>query len=127
MGGPMSVYDEAEYPWLIPEKKLIARCLAAGKFALGVCLGSQLLAEALGAQVFRNQFKEIGWLPFTQCATESTGHLFRELKLEDGELRLFNLQHAWRQAQKYVCARIPARQRLADELIRERRKEAKRQ
>jgi len=49
------------------------------------------------------------------------------LKLEDGELRLFNLRHAWRQAQKYVCTRIPTKERLADELIRERRKEAKRE
>ncbi|MBN9657586.1 MAG: type 1 glutamine amidotransferase [Acidobacteria bacterium] len=79
MGGPMSVHDEAAHPWLVAEKRLIARCLAAGKFVLGVCLGSQLLAEVLGARVYRNQFKEIGWFPLAQCMGESASHLFRSL------------------------------------------------
>ncbi len=63
MGGPMSVHDEVEYGWLVPEKQLIAECLAQGKFVLGVCLGSQLLAECLGSPVYRNSVKEIGWFP----------------------------------------------------------------
>lgn len=87
MGGPMSVHDEAGHPWLMPEKKLIKRCLAGGKFTLGICLGSQLLAEVLGAQVYRNRFKEIGWLPVEQCADENNSHLFRTLP------RRFNAFH----------------------------------
>jgi GMP synthase-like glutamine amidotransferase len=79
MGGPMSVHDEDVYPWLDPEKKLIARCLATGKFTLGVCLGSQLLAEVLGARVYRNRFKEIGWLPVERCSGDNPSHLFRTL------------------------------------------------
>lgn len=79
MGGPMSVHDEAEYPWLVPEKKLIAQCLGAGKFVLGICLGSQLLAEALGARVYRNRCKEIGWFPVNQCAGKNAEHLFQDL------------------------------------------------
>jgi GMP synthase (glutamine-hydrolysing) len=73
MGGPMSVHDERDYPWLASEKKLIAQCLDNDKFVLGVCLGSQLLAERLGSRVYRNRVKEIGWLPVRLCpeATKS--------------------------------------------------------
>jgi GMP synthase (glutamine-hydrolysing) len=79
MGGPMSVHDETEYPWLVAEKKLIRRCLASGKFVLGVCLGSQLLAEALGARVYRNRLKEIGWFPVEQQTGVNNSHLLRTL------------------------------------------------
>ena len=63
MGGPMSVNDEDVHPWLAPEKRLIARCIASGKTVLGICLGAQLIASALGARVFPNACKEIGWFP----------------------------------------------------------------
>ena len=63
MGGPMSVNDEAALPWLAPEKEFIRRHVAAGKPYLGICLGAQLLANALGARVFPNRDKEIGWFP----------------------------------------------------------------
>ncbi len=63
MGGPMSIHDEVEYPWLVTEKRLIGETIAAGKTVIGVCLGAQLIAEALGARVYRNPEKEIGWFP----------------------------------------------------------------
>lgn len=63
MGGPMSVNDEKIYPWLVDEKRLIEKSLRAGKKVLGVCLGAQLLASALGARVRKNREKEIGWFP----------------------------------------------------------------
>lgn len=63
MGGPMSVNDEAALPWLAAEKEFIRRHVATGKPYLGVCLGAQLLASALGARVFPNREKEIGWFP----------------------------------------------------------------
>jgi len=66
MGGPMGVSDEAEYPWLAPEKRLIKAAVDAGKKVLGICLGAQLLAEALGAEVTRNPHREIGWFPITR-------------------------------------------------------------
>ncbi|MFD2110505.1 type 1 glutamine amidotransferase [Thiorhodococcus fuscus] len=63
MGGPMGIYDEGEHPWLIPEKAFIAETIAAGKTVIGVCLGAQLIADALGARVHRNPHIEIGWFP----------------------------------------------------------------
>lgn len=61
MGGPMGVHDEAELPWLVEEKRAIARALERGTAVLGVCLGAQLLADVLGATVSRNREREIGW------------------------------------------------------------------
>ena len=79
MGGPMGVHDVADYPWLLPEKRLIGQCLADGKFVLGVCLGSQILAEVLGARVYRNRWKEIGWFPVERCSPRDEGNLFRSI------------------------------------------------
>jgi len=63
MGGSMSVNNEDELPWLIREKEFIRTFIAAGKPVLGICLGSQMIASALGARVFPNPEKEIGWFP----------------------------------------------------------------
>jgi GMP synthase-like glutamine amidotransferase len=63
MGGPMGIYDEQDHPWLGPEKAFLRAAIAAGKTIIGVCLGAQLLADVLGAPVYRNAHKEIGWLP----------------------------------------------------------------
>ena len=61
LGGPMSVNDETELPWLIDEKRFIAAAIHAGKPVLGICLGAQLIASALGARVYPNRHREIGW------------------------------------------------------------------
>jgi GMP synthase-like glutamine amidotransferase len=63
MGGPMSANDEAELPWLVPEKAFIRDAVLRGIPVLGVCLGAQLIAAAMGAKVYPNAVKEIGWLP----------------------------------------------------------------
>lgn len=63
MGGPMGVYDEAEYTWLASEKEFIKKAIEANKIVLGVCLGAQLIASALGTKVYPNKQKEIGWFP----------------------------------------------------------------
>ena len=63
MGGPMSANDERHCPWLVPEKRFIAEVVASSKRVLGVCLGAQLIAAALGARVFANPEREIGWFP----------------------------------------------------------------
>ena len=61
MGGPMGISDEKEFPWLSNEKKFIKKTIESGKPVIGVCLGAQLIAEVLGAEVSRNRFSEIGW------------------------------------------------------------------
>ena len=63
MGGPMSVHDEAEFPWLRAEKALIAAAIAAGKKVLGICMGAQLIADVKGGRVYPNPEKEIGFFP----------------------------------------------------------------
>jgi len=63
LGGPMSVNDEEQLPWLRDEKHFVAEAIAKGKAVLGICLGAQLIASALGARVYRAANKEIGWFP----------------------------------------------------------------
>lgn len=63
MGGPMSVNDEADWPWLKEEKLAVREAIARDIPVLGVCLGAQLIAGALGARVYPNAVKEIGWFP----------------------------------------------------------------
>lgn len=63
MGGPMSVNDEDRFPWLRTEKQFIRHSIESGKAVLGICLGAQLIASALGESVFPNRRKEIGWFP----------------------------------------------------------------
>jgi GMP synthase-like glutamine amidotransferase len=72
MGGPMSVNDEREFPWLKAEKAFIKEAVRRGLPVLGVCLGAQLIASALGARVFANAHREIGWFPI-QSVNGTTG------------------------------------------------------
>lgn len=71
MGGPMSVNDESKYPWLVREKAFIKKVIAAGKPVLGICLGAQLIADAMGGKVFPNPVKEIGWFPVSAVESEN--------------------------------------------------------
>jgi GMP synthase-like glutamine amidotransferase len=68
MGGPMSVNDDL--PFLREELGIIAGAAARGQPVLGICLGAQLIARAMGARVFRNAAPEVGWYPvhFTEAA-----------------------------------------------------------
>ncbi|MBI2480305.1 MAG: amidotransferase [Planctomycetia bacterium] len=75
MGGPMGVYDEREYPWLDTEKRLIENAIEDDKIVLGVCLGAQLIASVLGASVYANSHKEIGWFPVERTAAAAASGL----------------------------------------------------
>lgn len=69
LGGPMSVNDEGEFPWLTAEKTFIRQVIDCNRPVLGICLGSQLIASALGAAVKPNKHKEIGWLAIEGITT----------------------------------------------------------
>ena len=69
MGGPMSINDEQDYPWLVTEKRFIKQVIDLGKPVLGICLGAQLIASVLGARVYPNAEKEIGWFPVNRVGT----------------------------------------------------------
>jgi GMP synthase-like glutamine amidotransferase len=65
LGGPMSAGDVLRHPWLAVEKTFLARCIEEGVLTLGICLGAQLLAEAIGGNVHPGAEPEIGWYPVT--------------------------------------------------------------
>ena len=64
-GGPMSVHDHDRHGWLAAEKRWLREAIAARVPVLGICLGSQLIAAALGAAVRPNGEREVGWFPVT--------------------------------------------------------------
>ena len=65
MGGEMNIYQYRDWPWLKTESEFIRSALAHGKRVVGICLGAQLIADALGARVVQNPEHELGWLPIT--------------------------------------------------------------
>lgn len=77
MGGPMSAYEENKFAWLKEEKKFIKQAVENGKTVIGICLGSQLLAAALGAKVYPNKEKEIGWFNVELTSDGKEDKLFK--------------------------------------------------
>jgi GMP synthase (glutamine-hydrolysing) len=78
LGGSMSAYDDAELPWLKSEKDFIRRAVQANKQVLGVCLGAQLIAAALGKKVFPNSDLEVGWFDIHRLP-EASDHRWSDL------------------------------------------------
>jgi GMP synthase-like glutamine amidotransferase len=81
MGGPMGIYDK-EYAWLEPEKVAIKHAVDSGKTVLGICLGSQLIADVLGSKVFRNSEKEIGWFNIYPTDQALSNNLLSDISKE---------------------------------------------
>jgi GMP synthase (glutamine-hydrolysing) len=81
MGGPMGVNDD-KCPWLTEEKKFIEKSVAANKIVIGICLGAQLIASVLGAKVYKNEHKEIGWYPVRTTEAAQDSLVFRTLPKE---------------------------------------------
>jgi len=79
MGGSMNIYEEDKYPWLSAEKKFIKDAIEHKKVVLGVCLGSQLIADVLGGRVTRNRYSEIGWFPVMLTEEAKTSSIFSTL------------------------------------------------
>jgi GMP synthase (glutamine-hydrolysing) len=82
MGGPMSVNDEDELPWLAGEKRVIAEAVRAGTPFWGACLGVQLLASSLGARVYSGPEPEVGLLPVVLTSEARTDPVFAGLPSE---------------------------------------------
>ena len=89
LGGPMGAYEVEKHPWLEMEKQYLRDAFASGKKILGLCLGTQLIAVALGGRAFRHRCKEFGWQPIEptpeglkwfpsatagKCASSTEGH-----------------------------------------------------
>jgi GMP synthase (glutamine-hydrolysing) len=68
LGGPIGVYERDTYPFIVDEIAAIAARIKANKPILGICLGAQMMAAALGARVAPGPAKEIGWAPLTLTA-----------------------------------------------------------
>lgn len=79
LGGPMNVYEEDRYPFLKDEDLFIKEAIQRGKFVLGICLGAQLIAKALGARVIKSPAREIGWYDVSLTRIGAVDPLFSPL------------------------------------------------
>jgi GMP synthase-like glutamine amidotransferase len=88
MGGPMSVNDHGLYPYIEEEVKLVRRFIAEDKKILGICLGAQIMAKALGSRVYKGRQEEIGWHDINLTEEGLNDGLIRSMAFdtESGEL-----------------------------------------
>lgn len=82
MGGPMNIYEDVKYPWLSKEKEFLRKAIEAGKTIIGICLGAQLIADALGSEVYAGKHKEIGWFPIRKTDEAERSLLFNDFPVE---------------------------------------------
>lgn len=79
MGGPQDAWDEENHPWLRLEKDFILEAVHAGKIVLAICLGVQILAEAMGSRAFRNEHREFGWQTVSVLPEGRDSFLFKDI------------------------------------------------
>jgi len=79
MGGSQHAWDEQGNSWLQEEKAFVREALDKGKLILGICFGAQILAEALGGQIFPNEHKEIGWYEISLNREGQESFLFQDI------------------------------------------------
>jgi GMP synthase (glutamine-hydrolysing) len=72
MGGPMNVDEIDKYPFLLPELQLMEKVLSEKKPIIGICLGAQLIAKALGQRVYPHHTREVGWYPIQMTSRAQT-------------------------------------------------------
>lgn len=77
MGGAMGVHDSDQYPWIHEEIEFIKKAIHSGKIVIGICLGSQMIASALGARVYKNSEPEIGFWPITFSQESQKDNVFQ--------------------------------------------------
>jgi len=82
MGGAVGVYDSDQYPWILSEIEFIKEAIHSGKIVIGVCLGSQMIASALGARVYKNAEPEIGFWPVFFLKDAQQDSVFRHFPTE---------------------------------------------
>jgi len=111
LGGPMNIYEEDKYPFLSYEKKFLFEAFNKGKKVIGVCLGSQLIADVLGTKVYKNAHKEIGWFPINKSLSNKDEFLPDNISvfhwhgdtfdLPEGAIVLFHSEATKNQAFEY--------------------------
>ncbi len=82
LGGKMGVNDSAQYPWIVAEIEFIKKAIHTGKNVIGICLGSQLVANALGAQVYKNTEPEMGFFPVIFNRNANDDNVFKHFPEE---------------------------------------------
>lgn len=80
MGGKMSVNDTGKYQWLLTEIEFIRKAIELNKIVIGICLGSQLIAKALGAEIYTNPEPEMGFWPVYFSSEARSDSVFRHFE-----------------------------------------------
>jgi GMP synthase (glutamine-hydrolysing) len=88
LGGPMAAYEADRHRFLAQENDLIERALTSGRPVLGICLGAQLIAQLLGARVYRGEKREVGWAPVTLTDDGGNDPIFGDA---GGPLNVFHM------------------------------------
>jgi GMP synthase (glutamine-hydrolysing) len=108
LGGPMGVNDTAGYPHLATEMRLIEEALRRDMPVLGICLGAQLIAKTLGASVYKNREKEIGWYDVATTPKASGDPLLTHFEAREKIFQWRHLRAAARRAPSRVVDNLRA-------------------